>query len=67
MQSGGRYSQGVISHVQADLADGRDSQYLPAITLNCTAVIDNELLLQELLADSGYSNGSNYSFLEQRR
>ena len=26
-------AKGVISHVQADLADGRDSQYLPAITL----------------------------------
>nr|WP_233219258.1 IS1182 family transposase [Adhaeribacter arboris] len=61
-------AKGVISHVQADLADGRDSQYLPAITLKLQRrLLDNELLLQELLADSGYSNGSNYSFLEQRK
>lgn len=60
-------AKGVISHVQADFADGRDSQYLPAITLRLQRrLLDNELRLQELLADSGYSNGSNYAFLEQR-
>jgi hypothetical protein len=61
-------AKGVISHVQADFADGRDSQYLPAITLKLQRrLIDNELRLQQLLADSGYSNGSNYAFLEQRQ
>jgi transposase len=61
-------AEGVISHVQADFADGRDSQYLPAITLKLQRrLMDNELRLQELLADGGYSNGSNYAFLEQRQ
>lgn len=61
-------AEGVISHVQADFADGRDSQYLSAITLRLQRrLLDNELHLQELLADSGYSNGSNYAFLEQRQ
>ncbi|KEQ29904.1 hypothetical protein N180_19895 [Pedobacter antarcticus 4BY] len=26
-------AEGVISHIQADFADGRDSQYLPAISM----------------------------------
>lgn len=61
-------AEGVISHVQADFADGRDSQYLPDITLKLQRRIeDNALRLRELLADSGYSNGSNYAFLEQRK
>ena len=61
-------AQGVISHVQADFADGRDSQYLPAITLRLQRRLeDNELHLQELMADGGYCNGSNYAFLEQRQ
>lgn len=61
-------AEGVISHVQADFADSRDSQYLPAITLKLQRrLIDNELHLEELLADGGYSNGSNYAFLEQRQ
>uniref|UniRef100_UPI001FE4FA25 IS1182 family transposase n=1 Tax=Adhaeribacter radiodurans TaxID=2745197 RepID=UPI001FE4FA25 len=61
-------AKGVISHVQADYADGRDSQYLPAITLRLQRrLLDNELRLRELLADGGYSNGSNYAFLEQRK
>ncbi|QMU28807.1 IS1182 family transposase [Adhaeribacter radiodurans] len=59
---------GVISHVQADFADGRDSQYLPAITCRLQRrLLDNDLHLAELLADGGYSNGSNYAFLEQRK
>jgi len=61
-------AKGVISQVQADYADGRDSQYLPAITLRLQRrLLDNELRLKELLADGGYSNGFNYAFLEQRK
>jgi hypothetical protein len=60
-------AQGVISHVQADFADGRDSQYLPHISNQVqNRLKDNELLMTDLLADAGYSNGSNYSFLEQK-
>ena len=60
-------AEGVISHVQADFADGRDSQYLPEITRGLQRRLENnELCLNDLLADTGYSNGSNYSFLEQK-
>ena len=60
-------AEGVISHMQAYFADGRDSQYLPEITLqlqNCLK--ENELQMNDLLADTGYPNGPNYSFLEQK-
>ncbi|RYF26922.1 MAG: hypothetical protein EOO42_00020 [Flavobacteriales bacterium] len=60
-------AQGVISHIQADFADGRDSQYLPNISLQVqNRLRKNELAMTDLLADAAYSNGSNYSFLEQR-
>ncbi|WP_229663664.1 transposase [Pedobacter quisquiliarum] len=60
-------AEGVISHIQADFADGRDSQYLPNISLQVqNRLKKNELAMTDLLADAGYSNGSNYSFLEQR-
>ena len=60
-------AQGVISHIQADFADGRDSQYLPAMTVKVQNRLKaNELRMTELLADAGYSNGPNYEFLELR-
>ena len=60
-------AEGVISHVQADFADDRDSQYLPEITRQLQSRLkENELRMNNLLADTGYSNGSNYSFLEQK-
>ena len=60
-------AKGVISHIQADFAGGRDSLNLPAITLKLQRrLTDNELHMQDLLADGGFSNGSNYAFLEQR-
>ena len=59
-------AEGVISHVQADFADGRDSQCLPDIALKLQQrLAHNELRLEEILADTGYSNGSNYALLEQ--
>ena len=58
-------AEGVISHVQADFADGRDSQCLPDITLKLQQRLTaNELRLEEVLADTGYSNGANYALLE---
>ncbi|GAB3044679.1 IS1182 family transposase [Spirosoma litoris] len=58
-------AEGVISHVQADFADGRDSQCLPDITLKLQKrLAANELRLEEVLADTGYSNGGNYALLE---
>jgi hypothetical protein len=59
-------AEGVISHIQADLADGRDSQYLIDISLQVQDRLrKNELVMTDLLADAGYSNGANYDFLEQ--
>ena len=61
-------AEGVISHIQADFADGRDSQYLTDIGLRVqNRLRKNELIMTDLLADAGYSNGSNYDFLEQRK
>lgn len=61
-------AEGVISHIQADFADGRDSQYLPTMAMQVqNRLKKNELSMTDLLADAGYSNGFNYKFLEQRR
>lgn len=61
-------AEGVISHIQADFADGRDSQYLPDIGLKVQDRLrKNELVMTDFLADAGYSNGANYDFLEQRK
>ncbi|MFS4493510.1 IS1182 family transposase [Maribacter sp. 2308TA10-17] len=61
-------AEGVISHIQADFADGRDSQYLTDISLQIqNRLRKNELIMTDFLADAGYSNGANYDFLEQRK
>ncbi len=58
-------AHGVISHVQADLADSRDSLHLPRLLTGLQQRLRaNELPLRELLADAGYANGSNYALLE---
>jgi len=58
---------GVISHIQADLADSRDCLHLPALVPRLQARLRaQELTLQDFVADTGYSNGFNYAFLEQR-
>ncbi|MBB6609692.1 transposase [Pontibacter sp. Tf4] len=60
-------AMGVNSHIQADYADGRDSQYLSNLTGQVQSrLLTNGLLMLDLLADAGYSNGSNYYFLELR-
>ena len=61
-------AEGVISHIQADLSDGRDSQYLTDIGLKVqNRLRKNELIMTDILADAGYSNGTNYDFFEQRK
>jgi len=58
---------GVISHIQADLADSRDCLHLPALVPRLQARLRaQQLTLCDLVADTGYSNGFNYAFLEQR-
>ncbi|WP_324680460.1 IS1182 family transposase [Hymenobacter sp. GOD-10R] len=57
---------GIISHIQADLADSRDSSRLPSFVKPLHArLVANDLTLRDLVADTGYSNGFNYAFLEQ--
>ena len=58
-------AHGVISHVQADLADSRDSLHLPRLLTGLQQRLrTQELRLRDLLADAGYANGSNYALLE---
>ena len=58
-------AKGVISHVQADLADSRDSLHLPRLLAGLQQRLRNhELRVRELLADAGYANGANYALLE---
>ena len=58
-------AKGVISHVQADFADKRDSLHLPRLLTGLQQRLRrNELPLRALLADAGYANGPNYARLE---
>ena len=58
-------AHGVISHIQADFADRRDSVLLPSIiTPLHQRLRAHDLPLRELAADTGYSNGLNYALLE---
>ena len=55
-------AQGIISHVQADLADSLPLPRLLTGLQQRLRAHDQPLL--ELLADAGYANGSNYVLLE---
>ena len=58
-------AHGVISHVQANDADKRDSLHPPRLLSGLQQRLrTNELPLRALLADAGYANGPNYSRLE---
>ncbi|WP_375415910.1 IS1182 family transposase [uncultured Hymenobacter sp.] len=60
-------AKGVISHIQADLADSHDSLHLPGLIERLQARLTaNEVPLREVVADTSYANGFNYAFLEQR-
>lgn len=57
----------VITHIQADYADKKDSRCLPTITETLkNRLHKNGLLWRNLLADTGYSSGENYAFLEDQ-
>jgi transposase len=56
----------VITDISAYHADKKDNQCLQDITLRLKRRLNNEgLLWHNLLADTGYSDGENYSFLEK--
>ena len=58
----------VITDIQAYHADKKDSQYLQDITSRLKNRLHKEgLLWQNLVADTGYSDGENYAFLEQEK
>lgn len=57
----------VITHIQADYADKKDSQSLQNFTIELKKRLHtNGLLWRNLLADTGYSSGENYAFLEDQ-
>ncbi|QCR21473.1 DDE transposase [Pontibacter sp. SGAir0037] len=59
-------SRHVITHVQAAQADRKDSLCLPAIVSHLQARLQLlRLSCTALLADAGYSSGSNYALLER--
>jgi transposase len=60
-------AQGVIVHVQADFADGKDSQLLISIVEALQKRFKSyHLSLKKVVADAGYSSGENYQYLENR-
>lgn len=56
----------VITHIQADSADKKDSQCLPSLLENTLHNLKAEgLLIEEVLADAGYSSSEALKALEQ--
>ena len=60
-------SNHVISDIQAYKADGKANQHLQDITLRTKKRLWlHGFTLEDLLADTGYSSGENYAFLEKQ-
>lgn len=60
-------SNHVITHIHADFADKKDSQCLAYITEKLNWRLHSRgLRWKYLLADTGYSSGENYAYLEQK-
>ena len=58
---------GVISHIQADFADRRDSVLLESIVAPLhQRLLAYALPVRDVVADTNYSNGINYALLEAR-
>jgi transposase len=56
----------LITHIQADSADKKDSQCLPSLLRNTIQNLKAEgLLVEEVLADAGYSSSEALKALEQ--
>jgi transposase len=56
----------VITNIQADFADKKDSRYLQSIVENTSKRLDKfGLHMDSVLADTGFSSGENYKKLEE--
>lgn len=56
----------VITHIHADFANKKDNQCLQPMTIELKNRLNNlGFSWQTLVADTGYSSGENYAFLEQ--
>lgn len=56
----------VITHIGAEFADQKDSQHLQKIVLRLRSRLHSKgLLMENVLADAGYSSGENYAFFER--
>lgn len=56
----------VITDIGADFADQKDSQHLQKITHRLKERLNKQgLLINNILADAGYSSGENYAFFEE--
>jgi transposase len=61
-------AKGVITHIQADLADKKDSRYLQDIVSKTRERLHKYTLAMDyVIADTGYSSGENYAYLEQNK
>ena len=60
-------AQGVITHIQADHADVKDSRYLQDIVQKTKQELEkNSLSLENILADAGFTSAGNYHELEKQ-
>lgn len=60
-------AQGVIAHMQADYADGKDNQFLISIVEALQKRFQAyQLPFKKVVADAGYSSGEVYQYLEKR-
>jgi hypothetical protein len=58
----------MITHIQAFTADKRDSQCLPAVIENVIENLgENGLLVEEVVADTGFSSGEALKSLEENK
>lgn len=60
-------AHGVISHMQADLADSHDCVHLPQLVIQLQQrLLAQGVPLQDLITDTNHSTGVNYALLEQQ-
>jgi len=58
----------MITHIQAFTADKRDSQYLPEVIENVIETLgENGLIVEEVVADTGFSSGEALKSLEENK